>query len=286
MRRASPYAGLADEGGIVLLPPAEDLYHPADLALPADHRVQGPGGGQPGQIPGVLLQQSRTSPLCLPLLSPACPRLLEGGEGRAGQSGGELSELSAVEDQGTGGGAPGLMQDPQEQVAGAHPGLPLTERGPGGQSHDPAAAGGEPLEGPLLRRARAGQPHHGLGESGGIQSGLSQDTARRASGDLRQSQQQVLGADIGVPQPGRRFSGFFQGFLGVSGELSLFDGASLLSPRSRGWRSRSPWAALWEAPSSSGVSAPAISMSHLLSRPRMVSTSSAIHCYSIHNIKL
>ena len=48
--------GLAHQAGIVLGPPAEDLNHTIDLALPADDRVQLIAGRQVRQIPAVLGQ--------------------------------------------------------------------------------------------------------------------------------------------------------------------------------------------------------------------------------------
>ena len=50
------HAGLADEHGVVLGAPRQHLQHPADLLVPADDRIQLPGGGQGRVVLGVLLQ--------------------------------------------------------------------------------------------------------------------------------------------------------------------------------------------------------------------------------------
>lgn len=51
-----PHAGLADEHRVVLGAPEEDLDHPPDLLVPADHGVQLPLGGKPREVNAVLLQ--------------------------------------------------------------------------------------------------------------------------------------------------------------------------------------------------------------------------------------
>src|SRR5215210_961278 len=38
--RCLAYTGLADEHGVVLGPAGKDLHHPADLLVPADHRIE------------------------------------------------------------------------------------------------------------------------------------------------------------------------------------------------------------------------------------------------------
>ncbi len=50
-------AGLADEAGIVLGAPAEDAGDPADLVLPADHRIEPALGRKHGQVAAVLGQE-------------------------------------------------------------------------------------------------------------------------------------------------------------------------------------------------------------------------------------
>ena len=48
--------GLADQAGVVLRAPREDLHDPADLLVAADDRVKGPLPGQLVEIPGVSLE--------------------------------------------------------------------------------------------------------------------------------------------------------------------------------------------------------------------------------------
>ena len=50
------HAGLADEHGVVLRPPRQDLDHPADFLVPADDRVELAPAGLLGQVATVLFQ--------------------------------------------------------------------------------------------------------------------------------------------------------------------------------------------------------------------------------------
>ena len=51
------HAGLADQAGIVLLPPVQDLDHPLQLLLPADHIVQLSLPGPLGQVDAITVQE-------------------------------------------------------------------------------------------------------------------------------------------------------------------------------------------------------------------------------------
>ena len=51
------HAGLTDQAGVVLLPPVQDLDHPLQLLLPADHIVQLALPGPLGQIDAVAVQE-------------------------------------------------------------------------------------------------------------------------------------------------------------------------------------------------------------------------------------
>ena len=50
-------AGLADQHRVVLGAPRQHLHHPADLLVPADHRVEFPLAGQVGEVAGEPLQR-------------------------------------------------------------------------------------------------------------------------------------------------------------------------------------------------------------------------------------
>ena len=54
--RRLAHAGLADQDRVVLGPPAEDLHHPADLGIAADHRVHLALAGQLDQVAAIALQ--------------------------------------------------------------------------------------------------------------------------------------------------------------------------------------------------------------------------------------
>ena len=115
------HAGLADEGGVVLLPAGEDLDDPLDLLLPAHHRIQHAPGGQAGEIPGELLQQPGVAAI-LPLPGLSAPGRERGRPRRPwrpprrrGAAGlrphaGEHPHRHAVP----------LPEDAQQQVLGAH----------------------------------------------------------------------------------------------------------------------------------------------------------------------
>src|SRR6201995_4104901 len=53
------HAGLADEDGVVLGAPREDLHDPLDLGLTPDHRVELAVGGQLGEVAPELVEQLR-----------------------------------------------------------------------------------------------------------------------------------------------------------------------------------------------------------------------------------
>ena len=50
-------AGLADQHGVVLGPPRQDLDDPADLGVTADDRVEAPLTGTAGEVDAVLLER-------------------------------------------------------------------------------------------------------------------------------------------------------------------------------------------------------------------------------------
>ena len=51
------HAGLADQAGVILLPPVQDLDHPLQLLLPADHIVQLALPGPLGQVNAIAVQK-------------------------------------------------------------------------------------------------------------------------------------------------------------------------------------------------------------------------------------
>ncbi len=51
------HPGVADEDRVVLGLAGQDLHHPPDLGVPADHWIELPGGGVRDEIPAVLLQR-------------------------------------------------------------------------------------------------------------------------------------------------------------------------------------------------------------------------------------
>ena len=51
------HAGLADQAGVVFLPAVEDLNHPLNLVLPADHPVQSAFPGLSSQVRGVSVEE-------------------------------------------------------------------------------------------------------------------------------------------------------------------------------------------------------------------------------------
>ena len=55
------HTGFPDQAGIVLRPPAQDLYDAVDLHIPADDRIQLPFRRQSRQIAAVLIQRPRTA---------------------------------------------------------------------------------------------------------------------------------------------------------------------------------------------------------------------------------
>ena len=273
------HAGFPDEGGVVLLPPGQDLDDPADFFLPADDRVQGAIGRHAGQIPGELVQQLGVPPLgVVPLrLGPA--GAAEGGRGLPAQSAHQVVvkpfELHAAARQDPGGHAVPLPQQAQQQVLGAHVAVAQSGGLRHGQLNDLFATGGQPLGGHGDRGSHPHQPGNGAADGLGLQTGVAQHLGGHALPLPGQAQQQVLGAHVAVTQLGGGLLCQTQGGLGPLGESVFADGTHSLearpdweargvldeagpgSARRRG--SRAAWAALWEAPSSSGVREPASS---------------------------
>src|SRR5205807_470044 len=75
--RGLAHPGLADQDGVVLRPPREDLHDPLDLGLAPDHRVELALGRQLGQVAPELVEQLRG------LLALAGARARAGGGARA-----------------------------------------------------------------------------------------------------------------------------------------------------------------------------------------------------------
>ena len=93
------HAGLADQAGIVLLAPVQDLDHPLQLLLPADHIVQLALPGPLGQVDAIAVQELPLGSLAVFLrLRPA---------GRFGIAAAVISGIAAAEqtvEEGEGGG--------------------------------------------------------------------------------------------------------------------------------------------------------------------------------------
>ena len=85
--RGLAHPGIADEDGVVLAPPPEDLHEPAGLVVAPDHRIQLARRRQRGQIAGVFRQQTlipaSPAPPRPPYASPSPPRPAAAGLDRA-----------------------------------------------------------------------------------------------------------------------------------------------------------------------------------------------------------
>ena len=229
--RRLAHAGLPDEGGVVLLPPGQDLDHPADLLVPAHHRVQLAPGSHAGQVPGKLLQQlglSGVVPLGAGLAAPPERRRL----GLAPHGGGHVRPQAA-------GLHPGgvqhphrhtipLPEDAQQQMLGAHILVAQPHRLGEGELNDLLAPWGQPLRGDGPRRAHPHQLGHRFFQALRLQAGGLEDLGGYPPPLPGQAQQQVFAAHIAVAQLRRALLGQPQGSLGPLGESGLIH--ALASP--------------------------------------------------------
>ena len=210
------HAGLTDQAGVVLGAAGQDLDHPLDLLVPADHRIQPAGAGVGGQVPGELLQGLVLAAVVLP-----------GGGGAGAAAAGGLAPgcLTELLHQGriqlpgvhTGGAQDtdrhvvALPEDTGQQVLRAHVVVAAPHGVLHGQLHHPLGAGGQ-----ALSRIAAGESgahallddlhDHVIGEAR-----LGQDGVGHALLFPDQAQQQVFRAHIAVAQLTGRLLGKPQG---------------------------------------------------------------------------
>ena len=213
MRRASPSAtAVLPTPGSPMRAAGQDLDDPAELLLPADHRVQETGGGLPGQIFRELFQQLCISPFCVGLGGLAGPAALRRGAAQDAQKGGaQAAGVRAAGGQNLEGRPLAAQEEPQQQVTGADGGG--AQPGPfgGGPLHGAPAPGRQALAGPPSGGAGPSQPGHLLPEVLGAQPGAPEGPPGRPLSLPDQAQQQVLGPHIAVPQPCGDVLGQLQG---------------------------------------------------------------------------
>jgi hypothetical protein len=209
-------ARVADEDRVVLGFAAQDLDHPADLGVPADHRVQLVGPRLGDQVAAVLLKRlvggfgsGRGDPLVA-----AYP-----GEGVEEGVAGDAALLQAP----PGGSGRTLLDQRQHEVLDRHvlvlesPGLafgPVQEPGEALGDHDLPRAGA---------RSGGARPLGQIGAQVGVQrldvgAGLRDEPGHQALGLVEQRDEQVLAVDLGVAEPHRDALRLLQCFLGLLGE--------------------------------------------------------------------
>ena len=217
------HAGLADEGGVVLLPAGEDLDDPLDLLLPAHHRIQHAPGGQAGEIPGELLQQPGVAAV-LPL--PGLAASPEGGGGGIAPHGGhhvgvEPPGLCPHAGEHPHRHAVPLPEDAQQQVLGAHIVVAQPGRLRQGELDDLLAPGGEALGRGAARGAHPHQAGDGGFQAFGLHPGGLEHLGGHPLALPGQAQQQVLAAHVAVAQLRRALLGQTEGRLGPLGKSGL-----------------------------------------------------------------
>jgi hypothetical protein len=181
------HPGVPDEHRVVLGAAGQDLDHPVDLLLAADHRVQLPFPGLLGEVAAVLVQERRVHGL-FPLA------VIRHGQDAPADG---VHVLGEVGEDAVGDPVP-FADDAQEDVLGAdHLGPHVAGLG-AGQLHDPPRpgrdGGGFPGAAPL---AAAHQFLHHAAHGLEARPVLLEDAGRRAP-LAHQAQEEVLRADHGV----------------------------------------------------------------------------------------
>ena len=189
-----PDARLADEDGIVLRPPGQDLDDAPDLVLAADDRVELPLPGQGGEVAGVLLQGLELG-LGLGIGDP-----LRAADRGQGLEDGVLGDAPRPQDPA---GVVGLvLEHGQEEVLGGDV-LVLERRGlllgpvhdaPQGLGHDRA------LRPPETLGRRASSASRSARTAAGFAPILPRTALTTFSSRSRKLEQKMLGTDLLVPQ--------------------------------------------------------------------------------------
>ena len=211
--RGLAHAGLADEHGVVLAAPREDLDHAADLGVAADDRIELLRLGVRGEIAGVLLEglEGALGVLAgdLAIAADLLERRLDAiGAGVAG--GEERGDLGR-----------GLAGQGEEQVLGRDELVASVGRLLHGVAHDL----GEGAARRELAAARPGQLREERLELGLQRLGVEAELREHRRGDaLRLRQQrdrQVGGHELGVASGRGELMGRGEGGLGLLGVLRL-----------------------------------------------------------------
>ena len=199
--RCLAHAGLPDQCRVVLGAAGEDLDHPVQLLLPADHRIQPSLRRHPGQIPGTLVQLTGVAggPLRLPAPDGTGDALLPAQRGvyRPAQA----LPVHLAGPQQPRPGAFRLQQHSKQQVLRSHRRTakpPALLRRP---ADDLAAPGRQALAQGGTGRPGAYQLYHGRPQGAAVRPRLPQQPGRQAVLLAGQPQQKVLTAHIAVPQP-------------------------------------------------------------------------------------
>ena len=200
------HAGLADEDGVVLRAPGEYLDDAAYLALPAHHGVDAAAAGDEREVAAVLVEDAGLGPAVGRAQRGLAAGLLPAGAalGRTEEGhyvGVELVRLPPGGGKGAHRPAVRGAQQPQQQVLRADAAVAQPAGVLRRALYGEAGVGGQPL---LRRagRAAAALGFHQLSEREHVQPAAAQHPRAEALRLRRHAQQQVLRADVAVPQRG------------------------------------------------------------------------------------
>jgi hypothetical protein len=218
---------VADQHRVVLGLARQDLHHPPDLGVAADHRVEPAGAGVGDQVAPVLgqglvgdLGHGRGDPL------------VAAHPGQRGQE--ALAGDALLAQQPPGGAGRALVQEGEQQVLDRDvlvlepAGFPLggvEQAGqPLGDHHLPGRDPGPGHSGPSAQLALDRAP-----QQVGVGPGRRQQPRHQALGLVEQGQQQVLAVDLGVAEAQRLGLGVVQGLLRLLGQtVEVHSRSSLL----------------------------------------------------------
>ena len=225
--------GVADQHGVVLGLARQDLHHPADLGVAADHRVELAGPGVGDQVAPVLLQR-----LVGDLGHRGGDPLVAAHAGQRGQE--RLAGQPVLLQAPAARGGRALVDQGEQQVLDRDvlvlepAGLPL-----GGVEQAAEPLGHEHLAGRGPWAGHLGPaPELGLqvgAERARVGAGLLEQPWRQPVGLVDQGEQQVLAVDLGVAEPQRLGLGVLQRLLGLLGQTVEVHGRSSLLAGSWEW---------------------------------------------------
>ena len=218
--RGFAHAGFADEDGVILAAPGEDLHSAPDLAAASDDRVDLHGGRQLRQIAAVLVERAGVGPVQDAARGAGLRALV--ARRAAAENGHDIGHqqirLLTERLHRAAAAAVGLPQDAQQQMLGADDALAERLRLAGGTLHGQLRADREPLAG-AAGRARA-QTAADLSDQRLLEEAAPpQHPAAEAVLLAQDAQQQMLGAHKAVAQVERCLPRLFDGVLAAPGEL-------------------------------------------------------------------